>query len=318
MKFTKKMYDAELRKYYFSMKIFSKFLTKKWTVNLLNKAMSRDKGKVIENLQCEEQFIPSKNGGPDIRIRIFRPKNTNKNLPAMLYNHGGGYLSGNPEIALDFIKDIIETRPCVIIAPDYRKSIKNPYPAGFNDCYDTLLWMKENASSIGINPSNFMIAGHSAGGGLTAAVTLKARDTKDVDIAFQMPVYPMIDHLQNTESAKNMDSVPVWNGKTNAFAWFHYLKNTKGEIPHYASPSLNNNYKNFPPTITFVGDLEPFKDETLNYIEALKNKNIPVKFELFKGAFHGFELLAKNSSIGKKANQFQLDAFAEYFDKYVL
>lgn len=318
MSVTKKMYDKELRGFYLPMKVMSYMLTKKWTINLLGSIMKFSKGKVINGLVCKERFIPSKSNGPDIRIRIFKPKNADANLPGMLYNHGGGYMLGIPEIAIDTIKEFIEIRPCVIVAPDYRKSIKNPYPAGFNDCYDTLLWMKENASLLGITSGKFIVGGHSAGGGLTAAVTLKARDTKDVNIAFQMPIYPMIDHRQNTESAKNMDSVPVWNGKTNKVGWSYYLNNIEEPIPPYASPSMNDDYKNLPPTITFVGDLEPFKDETINYVEALKVENIPVKFELFKGAFHGFETFAKNTTIGKKANQFQFRSFAEYYDKYAL
>lgn len=317
MSITKKMYDKDLRRYYFPLKLMSFMMTKKWTINLLGRLMKFSKGKVIKGLDCEERFIPSKNNGPDIRIRIFKPKNIDANLPGMLYNHGGGYMLGIPEIALGTIKEFIEKRPCVVVAPDYRKSIKDPYPAGFNDCYDTLMWMKENASLLGINSDKFIIAGHSAGGGLTAAVTLKARDTKDVNIAFQMPVCPMIDHRQNTQSAKNMDSVPVWNGKTNKVGWSYYLKNVQEPIPPYASPALNNNYKNFPPTITFVADLEPFKDETLNYIETLKAENVPLKFELFKGAFHSFEEIAKKTAIAKKANQFQFESFAEYYDKYV-
>jgi acetyl esterase/lipase len=317
MRVTKKMYDKELRGYYRSMKILGSIWTKEWLVNLLNRLLKGLKGKNIEGLHCEERYIPSKNNGPDIRIRIFRPINSDKNLPGLLYNHGGGYMLGIPELALDQIEQFMLARPCVIVAPDYRKSIKNPYPAGFNDCYDTLLWMKENATSLGINPLKFIVAGHSAGGGLTAAVTLKAQETKDVNIAFQMPIYPMIDHRQNTESAKNMDSAIVWNGKANAKGWNLYLQNTKGKIPLYASPSLNSEYKNFPPTITFVGDLEPFKDETINYVEALRKENVPVKFELFKGAFHGFDAIAKKTTIGKKANQFQFQAFAEYVDKYM-
>ena len=317
MEITKKMYNKELRRYYLPMKIMAFFISKKWGVNLLNRIRNRQKGKDIEGLLCEERFIPSKNNGPDIRIRIFRPINSDKNLPGLLYNHGGGYMLDVPEGYLEFIKQFISKRPCVVVAPDYRRSIKNPFPDGFNDCYDTLLWMKENALNLGIISSKFIVAGHSAGGGLTAAITLKARDTKDVEIAFQMPIYPMIDHRQNTESAKSMNSVPVWNGTTNAYGWNMYLRNTKAPVSKYASPALNNDYSNFPPTISFVGDLEPFRDETINYVEALRSENIEVKFELFKGAFHAFDVIGKDTDIGKKANQFQFDAFAEYVDKYI-
>ncbi len=312
------MYDRELRRYYFPLKLMASFFTNRWAIIFFNNLFKLLRGKSIAGLDCEEQFIPSKHNGPDIRIRIFKPKNAHSNLPGMLYLHGGGYMMGVPENALDAIKSFIDTRPCIIVAPDYRKSIKNPFPDGFNDCYDTLLWMQENASLLGISSNKFIVAGHSAGGGLTAALTLKVRDTKAVQIAFQMPIYPMIDHLQNTESAKRMTSVPAWNAKTNKVGWNHYLKNIKGPIPIYAAPVLNTDYKNMPPTITFVGDLEPFKDETIHYVESLRKENIPVKFKLFEGAFHAFDSLAKSTTLGKQANEFQFLSFAEYYDKYML
>lgn len=311
------MYDKELHAQYRSLIFISYLMTKTWGIPIVNRLFGVAKGKNIKRLRCEERFIPSKSGGPDIRVRIFRP-NTDEILPAMLYNHGGGYFLGVPEVALDKIKAYIKKRPCVIVAPDYRKAIKHPFPAGFNDCYDTLLWMKENARSLGIRSDKFVVAGHSAGGGLTASVTLKACDTGDVNIAFQMPIYPMIDHRQNTESAQAMNKgVPCWNAKNNAFGWKMYLQNIEGEVPVYASAALSTNYKHLPPTITFVGALEPFKDETINYVEALKKENIPVKFDIFEKAYHAFESLVPQASISKRANQFQFDAWAEYYDKYL-
>jgi acetyl esterase/lipase len=236
----------------------------------------------------------------------------------MLYCHGGGYLIGSPEQFSKLIKKFIEKRPCVVIAPDYRKSTEAPYPAALNDCYDTLLWMKENANAIGADNENFIVAGHSAGGGLTAAITLKARDTNDVNIAFQMPIYPMIDDRQSTESSKYM-GIPMWDAKTNALGWKWYLKNLKLqniEIPAYAAPARNTDYSNFPPTISFVGGVEPFRDETLQYVDALNNANIPVEFKLYEGCFHSFELAAPNSEIGKEALDFTFESYAKFYDRY--
>ncbi len=318
MKITKNSYDKELQGYYAPLKVFSDMLTRKWSVNLMNFFMGFMKGKNIEGLKCEQRYIPSKSGGPDIRIRIFRPENAEGPLPALLYNHGGGYMLGVPELSLGEMENYIKKRPCVVVAPDYRKSIKHPFPEGFNDCYDTLLWMKENASSLNIRSDKFMVGGHSAGGGLTAAVSLKACDTGDVDIAFQMPIYPMIDCRQNTESAIAMDEgVPCWNTKSNAFGWKMYLQNVQGDVPKYASAILSEKFNHLPPTITFVGDLEPFKDETINYVEELRKEGIPVKFEVFEKAYHGFETLVQDAAVAKKANDFQFNAFAEYYDTYV-
>ena len=79
----------------------------------------------------------------------------------MLYLHGGGYVYGVPEQFGSFIKDFIETEPCIIVAPDYRKAVELPYPAAFNDCYDTLLWIRDNAASIGGRTDGFIVSGHS-------------------------------------------------------------------------------------------------------------------------------------------------------------
>lgn len=251
--------------------------------------------------------------------RIFKPENAKGPLPGMLFIHGGGYSMGTPEIALNLIEQLIAERPCVIVAPDYRKSIDFPFPAGFDDCYDTLLWFKENADSLRANSKQLIVAGRSAGGGMTAAISLKARDTKEVAIAFQMPIYPMIDNQQVTASAVQMTNVPLWNAKSNALGWKLYLRGGKTDneqLSPYASPSRNQDYTDLPPTITFVGELDPFLDETVAYINALQKANVPVQFERFPGGFHGFEAIAPKTAIAKRANRFLIEAFASYYDSY--
>jgi len=318
MKINKENLNKGLQSYYSTGHFIAGLMSKVWTVRLMNFFSKALKSRKIKGLNSDQRYIRSQNGGPDIRVRIFRPINSSKDLPAMLYIHGGGYMLGNPETALESITDFVKTRDCVVVAPDYRKSIANPYPAGFNDSYDTLLWMKENAAELSICKDKFMIAGHSAGGGMTAALCLKARDTKEVEIAFQLPIYPMIDDCQQSESAQFIKT-PVWDAKSNAFAWRRYLKDLKASnelIPPYAAPARADNYANLPPTITFVGDMEPFRDETIAYVEALKRANVPVQFQLYQGCFHAFEQLLPKSEIAQEARQFLLKAFGEYYDLY--
>ncbi len=315
MRVTKNMLHKELQSSYWILKASSKLLMNNTGVKLLNRNSTRLKGKSIEGLHCEEKFIPSKNGGSKIRIRIFKPLNCSEKLPGMLYIHGGGYMIGSPEEFLTVIKNFIDAKPCVIIAPDYRKSHNAPYPAAFNDCYDTLLWMNENLHELGIVSDKLIVAGHSAGGGLTAAVTLKATDTQDVKIAFQMPVYPMLDDRQNTESAKN-NNAPNWDSKSNSMGWSKYLNGLK-DVPVYAAPARAKNYSKLPPAITFVGDVEPFRDETIEYVEHLKKEGVPVTFKLFKGCFHAFEILFPKLEISKEAWSFLLTAYSNYVDEYI-
>jgi len=323
MKSMKHLANEELKSLYTPYKMMPYIASRNWGIKLMNFMAGFSNGKQIKGLHNEERYIPSQSGGPDIRVRIFRPIDMDGRLPCLEYIHGGGYILGSPEFSpnLDIIRQFIEKRPCVVIAPAYRKSLEAPYPAAFNDCYETLLWARKNADELGIYDDNFMVAGHSGGGGLTAAVTLKARDTKDVDIAFQMPFYPMIDDSQSTRSAKEMVSVPVWNTASNKKGWDCYLKDIREQgidTPNYAAAYRNKDYKGFPPTITFVGDLEPFKDETIAYVEALREDGVDVIFKLFGGCYHGFDAYVPKAQISKDAVKFTYDSYAEYYDKYLV
>src|SRR3546814_14462978 len=94
----------------------------------------------------------------------------------------------------------------------------------------------------------------SAGGGLTAALTLLARDRGDVNIAFQIPLYPMIDDRMDSESASDSDA-PVWNSASNGIAWKTYLGALFGaDVPAYAAAARATDYRGLPPPCTFVGD----------------------------------------------------------------
>lgn len=314
------MLHKDLQASYWPLKISAFLMSTTVGIRLFNFITDRTKGSNIPDLDCEERYIPSNHGGPEIRIRIFKPLNGANRLPGMLYIHGGGYSMGNPEMNLDLTKRFIDIEHCVIVSPDYRRSLDAPYPAAFDDCYDTLLWMKEHAEALGVIPDKFIVGGHSTGGGLTAAVSLKAAETKDVGIAFQMPIYPMLDDSQSTPSAIQNDA-PVWNSKANAFAWEYYLRDlnlNKEPIPAYAAPARTVDYARLPPTITFVGSLEPFRDETIAYVEQLRNAGIPVEFRLFEGCFHAFEVLVPDAAISKDAWRFVFAAYSAFIEKYIL
>lgn len=277
------------------------------------------KSEAPDSVSIEEKYLTTSDGDGEIRVKIYRPKSASGKLPSMLYTHGGGYVTGSPDVFDGLLARFIEMRPCIIVAPAYRNALVKPYPAAFDDCYMTLLWMRDHADELGIDASKFMIGGHSAGGGLTAAVTLKARDTADVNIAFQMPFYPMIDDQQPNDPARDID-VPGWDTRANAFGWSSYLKDlhkNNTEIPAYAAPARNTDYSNFPPTITFVGEYEPFYWETVEYVKRLQAAGVDVAFKVYEKCTHGPEMIIPDSPAGKDANAFTFDNYADFYDRYI-
>ena len=239
--------------------------------------------------------------GSKMRICIYEPKQQKDNLPGVLWLHGGGYAIGAPEYSSPLVTRLMKTRPCLVIAPDYTLSPKAPYPAALEDAYEVLLWMKREAKNLSINPRQISVVGDRAGGGLCAGLTPYARDKKEVDIAFQMPVYPMLDDRRITPSSQN-NYAPGWNSASNYHAWKMYLGDLfeTDKVPVYAAPAREINYEGLPPTITYVGDLETFKDETISYIENLKKANVPVLFRLYPGAYHAFDVLFPFAIVSKQ------------------
>lgn len=318
MQVTKAMHDEELQGQYGALRFLVAMNKRNWGLRMVNGMVRMAKGQKVKGVHNDTVQVPSTHTpGHQIRTRVFRPQESSKTLPAMVYFHGGGYMMGIPEMANAFYGDVLERRDIAIFAPDYRLSQKDPFPAGFNDCYDVLLWIRDNADTLNVDPNKVIIAGHSAGGGMAAAITLKARDTGDVTPIFQMPIYPMLDHRMITASSQ-MEGSTMWDASINARAWTLYLRDLDGEVPPYASPALNDDYRGFPPTISFVGDLEPFLDENVAYIEGLNAAGVPVEFKIFKGGYHGFEVGSPDAAISKAANAFQLDAFERFHDAYAL
>jgi acetyl esterase/lipase len=316
VKVTRDMVDKDLRGRYAAGRMLAAFFHTRQLSPLVLRFIGRAAlGINTSGLVCQQLHVPSRNSGPPIRVRVYRPTGAVRPLPVMLYLHGGGYFHGVPEHFGSIIRDFIKAVPCIILAPDYRKALQAPYPAAFNDCYDTLLWMRDNAVSIGGRGDRFIVSGHSAGGGLAAAVSLKATDTGDAKLAFQMPIYPMIDDRQNSASAAG-NNAPVWDAKANRLAWSRYLDGVRNVTP-YAAPARCTDYTRLPPTITYVGSIEPFRDETKAYVENLRRANVPVEFEIFDGAFHGFDMMVPNAPISKRANRFLLENFRKFVRRYL-
>ena len=318
MKITNNMIHPELRTIGRLIRTVLPFF-KASSFNSIGKLMSfAFKGRTSKKMRCEQIFIPRKNEVEDkLRLCVYSPLKQNESSVGILWLHGGGYGLGLPEQDEAFIRSFVLQFNCVVIAPDYQLSTKAPYPAALEDCYSALLWMKQNAETYGIRVNQLMVGGDSAGGGLATALTIYARDKKEVSIAYQMPLYPMLDDRMITKSSQNNDA-PVWNTKSNEIAWQLYLGPLyKSEnIPAYASPSRLTNYKNLPPSFTFVGSIDPFCDETIAYMEQLKLAGVPVNYKIFEGCFHGFDMIVSNSTPAKEAKKLLLENLSYAIDNY--
>ena len=244
--------------------------------------------------------------GKEIELLIFRPTVNAKdkaNTPGILWIHGGGYVTGMAKmIYMSRAMNLVKKYGAVVVTPEYRLSKEASYPAALQDCYAALKYLKEHAEELGVNSSQIMVGGESAGGGLTAALCMYARDKGEVNIAYQMPLYPMMDNLDTNSSRDN--HAPVWNTKRNHMGWKAYLGDLweLGEkVSPYAAAARQTDYTNLPPAYTFVGDIEPFYCETLTYIENLRKAGVEANVDVYPNCFHAFDMLLPFKKVSKQA-----------------
>jgi len=249
----------------------------------------------------ETVFIPS--GDTSMKLLVIRPSANAKSreeTPGILWIHGGGYITGMTEmIYMSRAISLVKKYGAVVVTPEYRLAGKAPYPAALEDCYAALCHMHAHTEELGFNPDLLMVGGESAGGGLTVALCMYVRDNSDIRIAFQMPLYPMIDD-RDTDSSRNNHRLP-WKTFFNHYAWKKYLAALKGEPSVYAAPARQTNYANLPPCYTFVGDKEPFYCETLAYVENLKKAGVSAHVDVYPTGFHAFDMLTPMRKISKQA-----------------
>lgn len=249
----------------------------------------------------EKRVIPV--GHHTIKLLILRhPNPAKEKVPGVLWVHGGGYQSGSA-------KDIFATRAlslvmkfgAVLVAPNYRLSKKYPYPAALHDCYAALLYLKNHAEELGVRDDQIMVGGESAGGGMAVALCMLARDRGEVNIAFQMPLYPMLDD-RDTPSSKD-NHAPNWNTKRNKKAWKRYLRTAYGTdiVSYYAAPARCRDYSGLPPCYTFVGDIEPFYCETVDYVHHLQEAGIKAAVDVYPDWFHAYDLFFPTRKVVREA-----------------
>lgn len=245
-----------------------------------------------KDLRVEKQRIE---GVPTL---ILRPAKTESVPVAVLWIHGGGYILGMKEMVyMSRAADLVKKFGVTVFSPGYRLAWQKPYPAAVNDCFAVLQYMDRHKEELEIG--KIMVGGESAGGGLTAAVCMMARD-HEIPVAFQMPLYPMLSNRDTESSSDNHGK--IWNTRRNHFGWKVYLrKDAKEEVSPYASPARQTDYRGLPPCYTFVGDGEPFYSETLQYIEDLNNAGVEAAVDVYPTNVHAFDMLYPEQEMSRQA-----------------
>jgi acetyl esterase/lipase len=247
--------------------------------------------------------VPGLAGDPDVTLLICTPTAVTGTLGCIYHTHGGGMIIGDRRTGLEAMLDWAGEFGMVVVSVEYRLAPEHPHPAPVDDCYAGLLWTAAHAAELGFDPDRLIIAGGSAGGGLAAAVTLRARDEGGPALLGQMLLCPMLDDRNDTPSAVQMAGLGVWDRASNDFGWTALLGAARGgaDVSPYAAPARAVDLSGLPPAFIDVGSAETFRDEDVTYASRIWQAGGRAELHVWPGGFHGFDALAPAAALSRDA-----------------
>lgn len=260
--------------------------------------------------------IEASRDGPGGSAFLYVPRRpASRPRPIYMHIHGGGFLTGAPEMYDARHRQTADALDCAVFAPAYRLAPEHVFPAALDDCRAALGWLRAQGGSHGLDSGRIVIGGESAGGGLAASLTLWCRDQGDFEPAGQVLIYPMLD--DRTCLREDMDPFAgefVWTAEHNAIGWRSMLGTAPGseEVSPYAAAARAPDLGGLPPTFITTAALDLFRDENLDYAARLCRAGVPTEFRLYGGAFHGFDL-DPDAAVARRAVADVRTALAEMF-----
>ena len=225
--------------------------------------------------------------GPDgdIPVRIYDPAGSSPTGPTIVWYHGGGFVIGDLDTTDGPCRRLAVASGMRIVSVEYGLAPEHPFPAPVEDCYAAFRAVAEGA--LGGSPSWLAVGGDSAGGNLTAAVCIVARDRGGRTPDFQLLVYPVTRLLGDTASRR--DNGEGYLLTRTMMDWFEgqYLGDQSPADP-YASPLEAPSLAGLPPAYVVTAEFDPLRDEGEAYAARLRDAGVAVDAVRYDGQLHGF------------------------------
>ncbi|CAH0021273.1 unnamed protein product [Clonostachys rhizophaga] len=220
--------------------------------------------------------------GTTLEIRRFVPRDLlgdSSDSPserAVIFAFGGGMTAGSVEVFRGFIATIAQQSATQVFAPQWRIAPENPYPAGVEDVYSSMVWLQAHAADFHVDPARLVVFGVSAGGLVAAGAALMARDRQlDPPLAAQCLRYPCLSDQTTVAADDPRLGRFTWSVESNDSAWKIYMgglekwERNDENCPIYAVPLRAQNLDGLPPTHIGVGEYDILRDENKEYARRL-------------------------------------------------
>jgi acetyl esterase/lipase len=219
----------------------------------------------VSGVKMEKDVVVGKGGEIDLHCDVYRPPAGTEKRMALVHFHGGGFARGSKEAIAAQVMPIT-ARGYVSIAAQYRLSGVAKWPSQIEDAKTHIRWVRDHASTLGIDPKRIAIVGHSAGG----HIALFTAGQPDAELAACVAFYPQTD-------VKNVAKALLPPGSDDAAI------NDASPITHIK--------EGYPPTVIFHGlsDVTIPPENSEHLLQVLRGAKVSSELHTFTGVPHEFD-----------------------------
>ena len=239
-----------------------------------------------DDMTVDDRTLACGHGG--VLVRVYRPASAATAAPCIIYSHGGGFMKGDLDSSDNFAWGLSQETAAVVVSVDYRLTPEDPFPAAFDDVYGVVCYVTEHPSEFGVDASRIALCGDSAGGNLSAAACLKARDENGPKIVAQSLIYPGTGLDQKGGSYdENAEAPGLTTAATEKYRDLYMTRPEDHENP-YARPVIAANHADLPPAWVHTAQHDPIRDDGEIYADKLRDAGNDVSYRCADLMIHGF------------------------------
>jgi len=222
-----------------------------------------------------------------VGARVYSPT-ADDPLPALVYFHGGGFVTGSIASHDSLCRALAVATPCAVVSVDYRLAPEHRYPAAAEDCYAAVSWLADHGAELGIDAGRIAVGGDSAGGNMAAVTAQMCRDRGGPALRHQLLIYPVIDARCDSPSQHDNATGYLLTRDIMRWFWRQYLgRPEQGDEPT-ASPSRAAGFAGLAPATVMTAEFDPLRDEGEAYAASLESDGVATRLIRFDGQIHGF------------------------------
>jgi acetyl esterase len=208
--------------------------------------------------------------------------------PLLVYFHGGGWVVGDLDTHDGLCRFLAGHSGCRVLSVEYRLAPEHPFPNPVEDAVAAFAWAHEHAAELGADPDRIAVGGDSAGGNLSTALCLMAREGGGPLPAMQLLLYPVTDVVGGQRSRDTFAEGFLLT--RDDMEWFesHYIPDGIDDDEPRASMMRAEDISGLPPAYIATAGFDPLRDEAEVYAGRLREAGVQVVLQRHSGLIHGF------------------------------